>query len=165
MTTIENIVFQLAFYYRESLIIDQDGKVPNPIVTEAIKWFKSNFQKVETAQRFAEKVKNIYKPTAAAPFPLNAHFNEISFVEWTAPEDYAIDENKRHGEVTGEVTMDGALLAFAEQNDAPLNAPEGVDIDLKRVWEESRFKEDFTGALRKFGIMNVWEAYREYFRD
>lgn len=170
MDAIDNIVVQLAFFYDEQLRIGKTEKepgVPNPRVVEVLKWFRRNFKSEENAKRFATKVKHLFKPTSAVPFPTMPFLNEIQYIDFQVEND--LDDNKRYGELNSQqvaqLSMSNALQSYADNNGVSLNAPEGIEIDFFQVWNESRDKSNFIGALQKYGIMTVWEAYRQHFKD
>jgi|GEM_PF-823365 len=175
--TIESIVAQLAFYYRESLYIDAEKRVPNVVVTEAIRWFKERFKTDEAAQKFAVKIKYHFHPTSTVPFPLIADLQDIDNIyEPPQPVTWGeeqrrlyFDTNARYGDTlqsstAAELTMGEALGAFAENNNVPLNpTAEGRGKPSLEIYAEAEIS--FTHALRQYGIMRVYQAYCECHHD
>lgn len=173
MITHEAIATRLAFYYREPMFIDEKLMVENPRLIEMMKFFRSRFKTVEGVIRFEEKIKENFKATSTVPFP--GRFELEMIYKLSAPPDVPswneykrlnYEDDDRRGLIDSEKATGGGMgdviQAYAEAHGTPIKVS---DENVKSATSDVIFRKaqiDFPQALKVYGILPVYNAFKEF---
>jgi hypothetical protein len=163
--THESIVAQLAFYYREPLCIELDGrKTHNPRLVEMVKFLKQKFVHEESAERFAERVKQNFHPTSTVPFPLASDLVRIE--NMANPPDIPVYVSQREAESIPEALALGAANVAKDSESLKKTDEEIKATTLREIYEMGvNYAIPFGSVVKTYGAGRVFEAFKKYYDE